>query len=316
MLLGTLVWVFIGALGTYPGLTAQEIPLPGSGLLAIETLRKVSPPGGEFLLDEVLTDGTNYRQQVVSYTSEGLKIYGLLTIPKTPVPEGGFPSVIFIHGHIPPAQYSTVKSYGTYQPALARAGFVTFKPDLRGHGRSEGSGKAHFSDVFTLDVLAALAYLKKTPQVNPRRIGYWGHSNGGEIGLRLMVSNQEIKAYSLWSGVVGSYTDMLETFNPKIRFMRVPNDITEARGLPRENPTFWTPVEAYNFLNFLRVPVELHHAQGDASVPVELSRSLAAALRAAGKTVTLYESPGDNHNINGHYTQAWDRTINFFRENL
>jgi len=100
--------------------------------MAIKALRQNKYPGGDFLIEETLTNGTNYKRFIASYKSEGLKIFGLLTVPLAPMPTDGFPAVIFVHGYIPPNQYSTVNSYPTYQATLARAGFVTFKPDLRG----------------------------------------------------------------------------------------------------------------------------------------------------------------------------------------
>ena len=37
-----------------------------------------------------------------------------------------------------------------------------------------------------------------------------------------------------------------------------------------------------------------------------------AAMQAAGKPVELYTYPGDNHNINGNFVVAMQRTIAFF----
>ena len=177
--------------------------------MSIASLRAGEYKGGDFVIEQELANGTNYSQYVASYFSEGLKIYGLLTVPLAEKPENGFPAVLFIHGYIPPAQYSTTGSYPTYQPRLARGGFVTFKPDLRGHGNSEGEPvSAHFSEKYVVDTLYALEYLKNYVDVDPERIGYWGHSNGGEIGLRVVVISPDIKAASFWAGVVGSYEDM------------------------------------------------------------------------------------------------------------
>src|SRR3989339_451043 len=203
--------------------------------MAIENLRAREYLGGDFLIEEKLTNGTNYQQYIVSYQSEGLKIYGLLTIPLGNQPENGWPAIIFVHGYIPPAQYSTTGNYPTYQARLARSGFVTFKPDLRGHGKSEGEPvSAHYSEKYVVDTMYAIAYLKNHPTVNPEQIGYWGHSNGGEIGLRTVLISSDIKAASLWAGVVGSYQDMLETYNQKIPFLRnaTSSDLVMEYGLP------------------------------------------------------------------------------------
>jgi len=285
----------------------------------LEMLSQKEYPGGDLVVEQALENGTNYRQYIVSYSSEGLKIYGLLTIPLSVKPQNGFPAVLFVHGYIPPKQYSTTGNYPTYQAALARSNVITFKPDLRGHGNSEGEPvSAHFSEKYLVDVMNAISYLKDYPDVDPGRIGYWGHSNGGETGLRTLVISSDIKAASLWAGVVGSFEDELETYNEKIPFMRNPedNELVRKHGWPSENPQFWSKIDPYYHLDEISVPVQLHHGTADASVPIELSRELKKAMEEAGKEVEMFEYPGDDHNIGANSGLAWRRTINFFRNNL
>lgn len=287
--------------------------------MAIATLRDGNYPGGDFVLEKELTNGSNYKQSIVSYQSEGLKIYGLLTVPLGEMPDNGWPAILFIHGYIPPDQYSTTGNYPTYQARLARAGFVTFKPDLRGHGDSEGEPvSAHYSEKYVIDTLNALAYLKDDENVDSDRIGYWGHSNGGQIGLRTIVISDDIKAASLWAGVVGSYEDMFETYNYKIKFLRdaTSTDLVLENDLPSENPDFWNQLDPYFYLSDINAAIELQHATGDESVPVELSRRLKEELDKIGKPVDYYEYIGDDHNIGANVSGAFARSIEFFRENL
>lgn len=285
--------------------------------MAIEALRQNDYPGGDFVIEQTLPNGSNFRQYIASYQSEGLKIYGLLTLPVEEPPAGGYPAVIFVHGHIPPRIYSTINSYPTYPLNLSRNGFVMFKPDLRGHGESEGDpSSAHYSEKYVIDTLNALAYLKQYPGVNPDRIGYWGHSNGGEIGLRAVLVNQGIKAASFWGGVVGSYEAMFETYVDDIRFLDKENRLTEQHGLPSENPDFWQQLDPYAHLEDIAIPIEIQHGTNDASVPLVLSQELRDALANAGKTVEYWEYPGDNHDIAANSTRAWQRSIEFFRNNL
>lgn len=287
--------------------------------MEIEELRKGEYPGGDFKIEENLPNGTNYRQMIVSYKSEGLKIYGLLTIPLTPKPESGYPAIIFMHGYIPPKQYSTTGNYPTYQATLARSPMITFKPDLRGHGQSEGNADgAHFSEKYVIDTLYAISYLKNYPEVNPEKIGYWGHSNGGEIGLRTATISPDIKAAVFWAGVVGSFEDMLHTYNAKIPFLQdlKENSFIKEHGLPDENPEFWRKIDPHFYLKYISVPIQLHHGTNDKSVPVELSIRLKEALEKEEKKVEYFEYAGDDHNLSQNYSLAWERTIDFFKENL
>ncbi|MBD3238907.1 MAG: alpha/beta fold hydrolase [Candidatus Moranbacteria bacterium] len=288
--------------------------------MAIQSLREKNYTAGDLKVEKTLEDGLNFHRHVVSYVSEGLKIYGLLTVPKSPMPENGFPTVVFIHGYIPPKEYSTIKSYPTYQAALARAGFVTFKPDLRGHGNSEGEAvSAHYSEKYIIDTLYAINHLKKHAKVNPRKMVYWGHSNGGEIGLRVALISKDIKAYCFWAGVVGSYQDMLETYNHKISFLDLEereNPLVEKYKLPSQNPKFWNQIEPYEYLKELEAPIQLQHATGDESVPIELSISLKNELERLNKQVEFYKYQGDDHNISKNSNLAFQRTIKFYRKHL
>lgn len=284
--------------------------------MSIESLRARDYPGGELTIEEKLPDGSNYERYVASYRSEGLKINGLLTIPNSPEPENGYPSVIFIHGYIPPDQYSTTESYPTYQGYPARRGFVTFKPDLRGHAESEGEPvSAHFSEKYVVDTMNSISALKKYEKTDPERIGYWGHSNGGEIGLRVITISSDIRSAVFWAGVVGSYEDMLETYNDKIPFLEdADHELIRKNGLPSEDPDFWNKLDPYSYLNDISTPVQLHHGTEDESVPIELSISLRNSLEELDKPVEYYEYPGDDHNISNNTQTAWQRSIEFFEE--
>ena len=130
--------------------------------LSIEELKKGNYPGSEFVIEQTLEPGSNYSRYTASYKSEGLKIYGLLTIPNGEKPEGGWPAIVFNHGYIPPSEYKTTERYVAYLDGFARNGYVVFKPDYRGHGESEGSASgAYGSNDYTIDVLNAVSSVKR-----------------------------------------------------------------------------------------------------------------------------------------------------------
>jgi uncharacterized protein len=286
--------------------------------MEIEALRKREYPASEIKTEERLNPGINYSRYIASYMSDGLKIYGLLTVPDGATGEGGFPAIIFLHGYIAPQIYKTTERYVAYQDRLARNGFITFKIDLRGHDKSEGTAPgAHFSEAYTVDTLNAISAMKSFPKADPKRLGVWGHSNGGEIGLRTMVISKDIKAGVFWAGVVGSFQDELETYQSKIPFMRQTPQLVQEQGLPSKNPEFWNKIDPYTYLKDISGPVQMHHETGDPSVPVVLSRRLKEELEKQGKTAELFEYQGNDHNIGGKAFQtAMQRTIDFFKKYL
>ena len=94
-----------------------------------------------------------------------------------------------------------------YVDGFAHNGYIVFRADYRGHGSSEGEATGGYgSPAYTIDVLNALTAMKNYPGADPNRIGMWGHSMGGHITLRAMVTHGDIKAGVIWAGVVASYT--------------------------------------------------------------------------------------------------------------
>jgi dipeptidyl aminopeptidase/acylaminoacyl peptidase len=275
------------------------------------------------VIEETLVPGANYDRYIASYDSEGLKQYGLLTIPRGQKPENGWPVIIFNHGYIRPSQYRTTERYVAYVDGFARSGYIVFRPDYRGHDRSEGLPTgAYGSPAYVIDVLNAVSSLRRYPDADPERLGMWGHSMGGWITLRAMVTSPEIKAGVIWGGVVGAYEDLLTrwrrgdrpvpTPNPNSTRGRWRNSLLSAYGSPESNNAFWQGLSANYFLEDLSGPIELHHAVGDESVPVEFSEILHEQGQEAGMPIEIFTYPGDNHNISGNFGTAMARSVAFF----
>ena len=317
--------------------------------LSIESLRQGEYPGSDLVIEQTLSPGSNYKRYIASYRSEGLKIYGLLTVPNPSMdsassPQAGseqatekFPAVIFNHGYISPSVYKTTEKYVAYQDAFARAGYVTFKSDYRGHGNSEGNAQGGYgSNDYTIDVLNAISSLKKLKDpstvnsqlliVNPERIGMWGHSMGGSITLKAMVTNKDIKAGVIWAGVVGSYPDLVErwrrrqgpspTQNPLSQRRRWRQELIETYGDPNTNPEFWRSISANSYLSDISGPLQLHHGTSESSVPLEFSQSLEKQMKDVGKPVELYIYEGDDHNLSRNLSLALRRSVEYFDKYL
>lgn len=316
--------------------TATDAGLSGkqnTNPLQILAMREKTYPGSDITIEQILPSGSNYNQYVASYLSDGLKIYALLTVPFSQKPQGGWPAIIFNHGYIPPEQYRTTERYVAYVDSLARTGYVVFKPDYRGFGNSEGKPEgAYYSPAYATDVLNALASIKKLKDpatssgtiVNANRIGMWGHSMGGNIALRAMVVSPDIKASVIWSGVVGSYDQLLNQWHrttpwtPSER--EIAGHVTSIRqylvdkyGTPQTNPAFWQSIDPTYYLGDIKTPIQLHASKNDEEVPSAFSTSLYDKLKGLGKTAEYYDYPGGDHNISSpNFELAMQRTISFF----
>lgn len=296
--------------------TITPTPAPPNPL-SVEYLRQRTY-SGELTIEETLTPEESYNRFIVSYLSDGNKNYALLTVPNGEMPETGWPVIVFNHGYIPPAEYSSTQGYAAYVNAFASNGYIVLRPDYRGHGNSEGEPvNTYFDQGNTIDVLNAVAAVKHWETADPDRIGMWGHSMGGWITLRALVVDPDIRAAVIWSGALGSYADLCAYWFNCDNW----DDATWAFwmdtpfatfGLPSENAEFWASVSADSYLPEIKGAVQLHHATTDTVVPVALSQIMFEKMADAGVDVEYFEYPGDDHNISQTFDLAMERSLNFF----
>ena len=295
--------------------------------LAIESLRQREYAGSDIVIEQELKSGSNYSRYIASYKSDGLKIFGLLTVPSGEQPEGGWPAIIFNHGYIQPSQYVTTQKYEDYVNGFAKSGYIVFKPDYRGHGNSEGTADGnYFSPGYAVDVLNAVSSIKKYENVNQEKIGMWGHSMGGNITMRNLVVTDDIKAAVIWAGVVGSYEDVLNNWSRAGRWRESQEhrhqgasrqNFIDEFGTFEQNPEFWNSIDPHSYLSDIDTPVQLHHGTGDTHVPYSFTESFKEALDENNKSVEFYSYEGADHNLSGSaFGTVMLRSVEFFDKYL
>ncbi len=280
----------------------------------ISEMRKRSYPGSMPSVERVLPNAGAVLRRVVSYRSDDLKIYGLLMQPLGQRPKPGWPIIVLNHGYMPPAAYQTTTGYA-YQEAIARAGYLVFKPDFRGHGQSDGTASdAYSTPDYATDALNAVSSLQQLPEADPARVGMWGHSMGGHITLRAMAVDRRITAGVIWAGVVASYPMLLT------QWRRAPQaEMPVALALWRDqlirdygdigaNPAFWSAISPSHFVEQAG-PIQLHHGTRDTVVPLDFSTALAAKLAATGTPHEYYTYRNDDHNLSRNTGVAIQRSL-------
>lgn len=326
--LGVIVLIFVAFTIKPVSVTLPlQSPKPTPNPLSIDYLKQRNFVGSDIKIEETLSPGSNYSRYIASYLSDGLKIYALLTVPDGTKPSEGFPAIVFNHGYITPEKYTPDGNYIAYVDALAKSGYIIFKPDYRGNGKSQGSpGSEYFSEDYVIDDLNAIASIKKFKDVNPGKIGVWGHSLGGNITLKDLVVSKDIKAAVIWGGVVGSINDIIYNWQNRVSYQPAAEDLylrnkglsnlLGVYGTPSQNPQFWNSLDPLTFLSDVDSPVQIHVGGSDPQVPPDFSKNLYDKLKAIGKTAEFYEYPGANHDINQSFSLAMQRTIDFFNRYL
>jgi carboxymethylenebutenolidase len=175
---------------------------------------------------------------------------------------------------------------------LAAAGFVTVAPDLYHGTTTTAPDEAdrlmmHLEmDRAGRDLVGAVTYVRKHPQVSPDKIGVMGFCMGGALSLLLAT---------------------LAPVDAAVVFY----------GLPYKSELDYSRLSS---------PVLGHWAEEDRWWPVEQARDAFEQMRALGKDARLVVYPGTRHGFFNDElahaydevaaAQAWDVTLEFLRTHL
>ncbi len=159
----------------------------------------------------------------VDNTAANIKLAGTFTFPK----EGGpHPAVVLISGSGPQDRNEALmghKPFLVLADHLTRAGIAVLRCDDRGVGRSKGSFATATDADFAEDVLACVSWLKARKEVDPKRIGLVGHSEGGVVAPLAVVRQPEDVAFLVMLAGVG--------LPPEELLIRQGADMARAEGL-------------------------------------------------------------------------------------
>ena len=124
--------------------------------------------------DAVGTRRRPYRTEAVGFASGDVRLSGTVLLPNRP---GPMPGVVMVHGSGP----STRDGLWPWADMYARAGIAVLIHDKRGTGDSTGSWwTATFEDLAG-DAAAGVRFLQARPEIDPRRVGLHGMSQGGWV---------------------------------------------------------------------------------------------------------------------------------------
>jgi pimeloyl-ACP methyl ester carboxylesterase len=143
-----------------------------------------------------------YREEEVSYRNEkaGITLGGTMTIPPG---KGPFPGVVLITGSGQQDRDETLmghKPFLVLADHLTRKGIAVLRSDDRGMGKSGGNFAKSTTADFADDAEAAFAYLQTRHEINARKIGFIGHSEGGVIAPMIAARNPQVTFIVMMAG--------------------------------------------------------------------------------------------------------------------
>ena len=143
-----------------------------------------------------------YQEEQVTFVNAkaGITFAGTLTLPASPTAS---PAVVLITGSGAQDRDETIaghKPFLVLADALTRRGIAVLRVDDRGVGGSGGTMATATSEDFVDDALAAVAYLRGRKDIDAKRIGLVGHSEGGLIAPIAATRSKDIAFIVLMAG--------------------------------------------------------------------------------------------------------------------
>ncbi len=252
---------------------------------------------------------------VIRYESlDGLEIEALLYQPESTAGSNG-PAIVWVHGGSNALQTNGWDSSIQY---LVQRGYTILAPNYRG---STGYGKAFMeanmqeaTGADLQDWIAAAAYLRDLPGVDPARVAIMGRSWGGYATLLALGRSPEtfqagiaIAAPSNWFQYWED-TRMAWTRRFRIKLMGLP--LPQRARYERQSAEFTAPD--------YRAPVLILHGEDDPGVPCAQATGMVTALERAGKVVEWRTYPGEGHSFGSREAieDAMDRVERFLARHL
>jgi dipeptidyl-peptidase-4 len=220
-------------------------------------------------------------------------LYGTLLMPANPAPGTRIPLINNPYGG--PGAQTVVDSWGgaafLFDQLLARDGFAVLHVDNRGMA---GRGKAfaiasmhRFGQAEVADQLAAIQQVLSThPQLDPRRLGWWGWSYGGYLTLFALTHSDQFKA-GVAVAPVADWRDYDSIYTE--RYM----------GLPKDNEPGYKASSPVNFAADLKGRLLEAHGTSDDNVHLQNTVQMINGLIDHAIQFDLQLYPRKTHGIAG-----------------
>lgn len=274
----------------------------GADAMSLPTPEYGAPPGAPYRAEEVRVPAPG-----------GVTLAGTLTIPsdaRAPVP--AFVTITGSGLQDRDGAIAAVRGYRIFRQiadTLARHGVAVLRLDDRGFGESGGSGTNPTSADLAADVRAALAWLRARPEIDARRVGLIGHSEGGLIAPLVAAEDSTLggivlMAAQAWTGrrVIEHQNRYVLEQSPQLSpagrdsALRAAMRSVDSAAVGNAWLGYFLAHDPLAVARRVRVPALILHGATDRQVTAAQADDLAAALRAGGNArVTVRVFPETNH---------------------
>jgi pimeloyl-ACP methyl ester carboxylesterase len=263
--------------------------------------------------------------EAVRIPASGFNLAGSLAKPAGA--SAPLPAIVLVGGSGRTDRDSTVFGIpimGQVAAALVDAGFLVVRYDKRGVGQSGGRAEAATILDYVEDLRAVVAWLQKRKDVDKRRIGVVGHSEGAWVALAAAARDKRITAIAMIAGPGTPGADVVleqqahlfdrmktpeaerqekvalqKTINAAVLGKGTWEGVSDPVRQTADIPWFqsYLSFDPARHMKDVRQPLLIVHGELDTQVPPHHADKLAALARARKRNppVDVVKVPGVNH---------------------
>jgi uncharacterized protein len=184
---------------------------------------------GTFALHRLSTSTIKpYVEEAVTFADGDVRLAGTVYAPRA---AGTYPAVIFVHGSGAEGRWASAY----LADYVARHGVVALIYDKRGVGASGGNWQTSTLQDLANDARAGVDLLAHRSDVDPARIGVYGHSQGGELAAPIAANNPQVGWVIAADGPIGpQYLQDLYRVDTMLATMYSGKNLADAEALYAE----------------------------------------------------------------------------------
>jgi dienelactone hydrolase len=281
------------------GVVLERVALAQIVTAGVDASDYSAPPGAEYTAENVTVP-----------VERGVVLAGTLTMPRNASEQ--MPAVVTVSGSGAQNRDSFAAIAGGWRPfrqiaeELAAHRIAVLRFDDRGVGASTGDYATGTEVTAAADVRAAVAYLRRRPDIDPGRIAVLGHSEGARVAMLVGAGDSALAGLVLLSGAadtraamraqalwLAEHTSGAPAISRDSLIARVDREVDSLAVTARREVYRW---DAARVAQRIRVPVAVFHGETDRQVPADQADSLGVVFKRSGNAdVTVQVFPGVNH---------------------